>query len=140
MIHLIKLCVGISSVQQLIDWRVERDQLGLGRPDGMTVHRTRMMPKRRDEIMGQGSLYWVINGAIRARQRIADLEVTQDDEGKSMCNIIMHPKLIWTVPQPRRPFQGWRYFLVDDSPADLPDDVLDDDMAMAEELAKLGLI
>lgn len=139
--HIIKLCVGISSVEELIAWRADRQSQGFGRTDGLARHRTRMMPKRAEEIVGQGSLYWVIAGAIRCRQRIVALEATTDSEGKSCCDILMHPDIVRTVPYPRRPFQGWRYLDAKDAPADLgaaASEALPDDMA--EELARLGLI
>ncbi len=139
--HIIKLCVGVTSVEDLMQWRAQRQARGLGRPDGLGVHRTRMMPKRADEIVGQGSLYWVIAGAIRCRQVIAALEAATDHEGKSCCDILLEPDIIRTAPQPRRPFQGWRYLVPKEAPADLVrqgEDLPPDEMA--EELAKLGLI
>ena len=96
--HIIKLCVGVSSVEELIEWRSLRREQGFGRPDGLNVHRTRMMPKRAGEIVGQGSLYWVIAGAVRARQVIADLKAETDGEGKSCCDILLEPELIRTAP------------------------------------------
>lgn len=140
MIHLIKLCVGVSSVEELAEWRADRKAAGLGRPDGLNVHRTRMMPKRADEIVGQGSLYWVIGGAIRGRQKIVDLQATTDEEGISRCLILMEPGVIRTVPQPKRPFQGWRYLKPVDAPADLGENGAEADGELVSELARLGLI
>ncbi|WP_404403655.1 DUF1489 family protein [Pelagibacterium halotolerans] len=140
--HIIKLCVGVSSVDELVAWREHRRAQGLGRPDGLNRHRTRMMPKRADEIVGQGSLYWVIAGAVRCRQRIVALEAAVDEEGRSCCDILMDSELIRTVPQPRRPFQGWRYLDPKDAPADLSTGTGEDlpPEGMAEELAKFGLL
>lgn len=139
--NIIKLCVGVSSVEQLIEWRAERKAQGFGRADGLVVHRTRMMPKMADEIAGEGSLYWVIAGAVRCRQRIVGFEAVTDAEGKQQCHILLDPEIVRTMPYPRRPFQGWRYLEAKDSPPDLvsengeaPPD------GMAEELAELGLI
>lgn len=140
MINLIKLCVGATSVEDLLAWRADRRARGLGRPDGLNVHRTRMMPKRRDEIVGKGSLYWVIAGTIRCRQLIVGLDAEKNDEGRSCCDILMDPEVIMTVPQPKRPFQGWRYLQVKDAPADLNPGTKEEDIGLAEELAKLGLI
>lgn len=139
--HIIKLCVGVSSVEELAEWREQVRTSGLGRADGLNVHRTRMMPKKADEIVGQGSLYWVIGGAIRCRQVIAGLEAATDAEGRGCCNILLEPELIRTAPYPRRPFQGWRYLAAKDAPPDLGrsgEDVPPE--GMAEELAQLGLI
>lgn len=140
MIHLIKLCVGCPSVEELQEWRDQRRTRGLGRPDGLNVHRTRMTPKRADEIIGQGSLYWVMGGLIRARQLVVGLENGTDPEGRSYCEILMAPELIRTVPQPRRPFQGWRYLKPEDAPADLDAGADDDGGELVEELARLGLL
>ncbi|WMT85371.1 DUF1489 domain-containing protein [Pelagibacterium sp. 26DY04] len=139
--HIIKLCVGVSSIEELAEWRAQRRAQGLGRPDGLNVHRTRMMPKKADEIIGQGSLYWVISGVIRCRQVIAGLEAATDAEGRTCCNILLEPELIRTTPYPRRPFQGWRYLLPKDAPPDLgrPGEETPPE-GMAEELAQLGLI
>lgn len=139
--NIIKLCVGVSSVEELLEWRAERQARGLGRPDGLVVHRTRMTPKRADEIVGNGSLYWVIGGAVRCRQRIVGFESSIDSEGRRQCHILLDPEIVRTMPYPRRPFQGWRYLEPKDAPPDAsvgageaPPD------GMAEELAELGLI
>ncbi|GGA60626.1 DUF1489 family protein [Pelagibacterium lentulum] len=140
--HIIKLCVGVSSVDELIEWREMRRSQGFARDDGNNVHRTRMMPKRADEIVGQGSLFWVMAGAVRCRQLIVGLEAATDSEGKSCCDIILDPNVIRTSPYPRRPFQGWRYLDPKDAPSDLAtgsDDQLPPE-GMAEDLARLGLI
>lgn len=138
-IHLIKLCVGCAQVEDLETWRAERKAMGLGRPDGLNVHRTRMMPRRGDEIVGQGSLYWVMGGVIRGRQPIVGLESDVDQEGRSFCKILMAPGVIRTVPYPKRPFQGWRYLRPEDAPADLAGDA-DPDASLVHDLARLGLI
>lgn len=138
--HIIKLCVGVSSVDDLIAWRAERRAQGFGRADGLNLHRTRMMPKKAGDIVGQGSLYWVMGGAVRCRQAIIALEAATDGEGRSCCDILLHPDIIRTVPYPRRPFQGWRYLDPKDSPPDL--NVSGDELpeGMARELAELGLL
>lgn len=140
MTHLIKLCVGIRNVSQLEEYRRNRRESGDGRADGMDVHRTRMMPKRSDEIVGKGSLYWVITGKIQVRQLIVALERTTDEDGKKYCDIIMDPKLIRTIPQPKRAFQGWRYLARDDAPPDLDLSSEENDSGLAAELTQLGLL
>ena len=140
MIHLIKLCVGVDSVEQLENWRAERKALGLGRADGLNYHRTRMTPKRAGEIAGQGSLYWVIGGEIRGRQKIAGFESVVRDDGVPACLILMEPGVIRTVPQPRRPFQGWRYLKPEDAPPDLDPEVDLGESEIIAELARLGLL
>jgi len=140
MIHLIKLCVGVGSVEELEDWRAQRRAMGLGRPDGLNFHRTRMTPKRADEIAGQGSLYWVIGGEIRGHQKIAGFEPSVRDDGVPACDILLEPSVIRTVPRPRAAFQGWRYLKPEDAPPDLETLGEDDDSAIVAELARLGLL
>ncbi len=141
MLHMIKLCVGISSVDELEDYRRERCVKISGMEGEFHVHRTRMRPRRTEEIVGQGSLYWVIKGTIRCRQTIVALSHETDSEGKSCCDIIMHPRLIRTVPYPKRAFQGWRYLPIKDAPVDLTaGENLENDAQLAGELAELGLI
>jgi hypothetical protein len=93
--HLIKLCVGIDSVEQLAAWQAMR--LEKQRQAGVTpelVHRTRQMPKRREAVLKSGSLYWVIKGSVRARQRILDLrEETDSRAGRSRAGGISIPKM-----------------------------------------------
>ena len=141
MLHMIKLCVGISSVDELISYRESRGVPVEGIRGECHVHRTRMRPKRGSEIVEKGSLYWVIKGAVRCRQRIVKLALETDHEGKSCCDIIMAPEIIRTIPYPKRPFQGWRYLLEKDAPGDLNSSrEMQNDAALAAELAELGLI
>ena len=140
MIHLIKLCVGVDSIEDLETWRAERQAMGLGREDGLNFHRTRMTPKRAEEIVGQGSLYWVIAGEIRGRQKIVGLESTVREDGVPSCLILMEPGVIRTVPQPRRPFQGWRYLRPEDAPDDLDPTADPGESAIIADLARLGLL
>lgn len=122
-VHLIKLCVGADSVDDLQAW-VDR-RVAERRRSGealLSHHDTRMWPKRADEVLDGGSLYWVIRGAVQARQRILALEELQDGGGRTMCRLGLDPQLVRTEPRARRPFQGWRYLTVDDAPPDLRTD------------------
>lgn len=130
----------MTSVQHLEELRAERRANGHGREDGHNVHRTRMMPKRRDELLSGGSLYWVIAGTIQCRQNLVDLASETNLEGRSCCDIVMDPKIIRTIPQPKRPFQGWRYLTENDAPGDLNSGNSEGDAELAAELTKLGLI
>ena len=47
MIHLIKLCVGVDSVEELEEWRAQRRAMGLGRPDGLNFHQHAHDPETR---------------------------------------------------------------------------------------------
>ena len=82
-LHLIKLCVGVESIQSLAQWQKRRltELKKKGRPLQL-VHVTRQTPKRADELLDGGSLYWVIRGSIAVRQRhIQACSVTQDPTG-----------------------------------------------------------
>lgn len=113
-IHMVKLCVGADDIDDLINWQ-KRLMKSLPRP----VHHTRMTPKRREELLAGGSIYWVIRRAIRVRQRIVDIRNFDDDNGRSMCELVFDPEVVRTYAQPKRPFQGWRYLKPDAAPRDL---------------------
>lgn len=116
-VNLIKLSVGTENVDDLANWQVgKRAQTS----DGLPRHVTRMFPKRVDEILNGGSIYWVIKGVIQARQRILRLDEVMGDDGIRRCAIVLDPELIRTQTSLRRPFQGWRYLTPADAPPDLP--------------------
>jgi hypothetical protein len=119
-LHLIKLAVGCDSVKDLKSWVAERMQTAKkkGLPQHH-VHVTRMMPKRVDELLDGGSLYWVIRGEIAAREKIIAIEPFRDRDGIGRCRLVMQPKVISVLARPMRPFQGWRYFTEDAAPPDL---------------------
>jgi hypothetical protein len=137
-LHLIKLCVGVSEVEEMDAWiamcKRGRDTLD---------HVTRMFPRRKSDIVPGGSLYWVMRGMIMCRQPIADLEQVVGSDGIQRCRIVFKPHIIRVRPTPRRAFQGWRY--LDD--ADVPPDLKKGEMAVADmpedmrrNLAALGLL
>ena len=102
-----------------------------------------MFPKRRDEILKGGSLYWVIRGLIQCRQPIIDLEAVRGDDGIDRCRIVYDTKSILVRPTPRRAFQGWRYLEAADAPPDLKRSAGDStgmSPKMRRELAELGLL
>ena len=142
-LHLIKLCVGADSIEDLAEWQAKRvkeqKKKGVKKPELM--HVTRMTPKKKDEILDGGSLYWVIKGQIAVRQKIVDLRpVTKN--GTPHCGIVYTPELVPVARRHCRAFQGWRYFDPKDAPADirgrkgaasLPE-------ALQKELVELGLL
>ena len=117
-VHLIKLSVGPDSLAELAGWQAQRlkDMRRKGQEPEL-VHITRHRPKRAEEVLDGGSIYWVIKGWVVARQRLIALRpVTQD--GIPHCGLVYAPELITVHPQPRRPFQGWRYLDAADAPSD----------------------
>jgi hypothetical protein len=143
MIHMIKLCVGVATLEELESYREERAHWwGADYGEDVHVHRTRTMPKRRAEMEGIASIYWVISGVIRCRQPILRLAEAVDEAGLACCDIIMSPDMIRVSPRPKSPFQGWRYLDPKDAPPDLGKGGLaeDGDPELALELSKLGLI
>ena len=136
-LHILKLCVGVSEIAELETWledcRAGRDTL---------EHVTRMFPKRREEIVPGGSLYWVIRGMIMCRQPIAGLEPVTGADGIDRCRIVFKPEIVLVRPSPRRAFQGWRYLAACDAPPDFPKSARAEGMPerMRRELAELGLL
>jgi hypothetical protein len=143
-LHLIKLCVGAESIEDLREW-VSRKALtaiaaGL---EPHSYHTTRMVPKRMDELLEGGSLYWVIKGQVQARQPLIGIETFTDGEGIGRCNLLLGPEVVETELQPRRAFQGWRYLKVNEAPRDLASlsgSGAELPLELRRELAELGLL
>jgi hypothetical protein len=142
-LHLLKLCVGCDSVEDLEEWiahrLAEKERAGEPREH---FHVTRMVPKQIDDLIAGGSLYWVIKGAVQCRQRLIDIRPFKDAEGVSRCRLVLDTKVIRTEWQPRRAFQGWRYLRVADAPADLGRNGASGAMSpqLQRELSELGLL
>jgi hypothetical protein len=100
-----------------------------------------MVPKRIDELLDGGSLYWVIKGNVQVRQPLVDVRPFTDDNGIRRCDLVLEPRLVLTRWQSRRAFQGWRYLKPEDAPVDLEAD-LDVQLPsqLRVELAALGLL
>ena len=137
-LNLIKLSVGTESVDDLIDWQSSARARG---PDGLPRHVTRMWPKRADELLDGGSIYWVIKGLVLARQRIVRLDEVDRGDGIRRCAIVLDPDLRRTESAPRRPFQGWRYLAGSDAPRDLSRGRANDDLphTLMAALADIGV-
>jgi len=126
-LHLIKLCVGCDTVEELLGWwAVEGAD---GRPWKL---RTRQTPRRAAEVEDGGSLYRVFKGFILCRQRVLGIE-TAGEGAAARCLITLDPKPVLVAPTLRRPFQGWRYLDPKDAPPDLG---RDGEAAMPAPLAK----
>lgn len=139
-VNMMKLSVGTENVDQLIAWQQHRAELS---PGGQYYHQTRMWPKRVDEILNGGSIYWVIKGEISARQRIIRFDEKIGNDGIRRCGIVLDHEVVPTVNTLRRPFQGWRYLAPEDAPADLPkgraqEEPLPEELNRA--LAEIGLL
>ena len=138
-LHLQKLSVGTESPDDLAAWQAAlRAQTG----DGLPRHVTRMWPSREDEILGAGSIYWVIKGVILCRQHILRFDEVTRGDGIRRCAIVLDPALIRVATAPRRAFQGWRYLKDADAPPDLPASRAGEDVlppALSAALAEIGL-
>ncbi|GGA82156.1 hypothetical protein GCM10011491_06950 [Brucella endophytica] len=102
-----------------------------------------MVPKRIDELLDGGSLYWVIKGNIQCRQRLTDIRPFTDTDGIQRCHLVLEPRLVLTEWQPRRAFQGWRYLKENEIPADVTNGVKGRvalPVELRQELAALGLL
>lgn len=142
-LHLIKLCVGVETLQELAQW--QKGRIAALKKKGRKaelVHVTRQTPKRAPELLDGGSLYLVIKGQIAARQPLVDIRPARGKDGVPRCGLVYAPELIPTLRRAHRPFQGWRYLDPKDAPPDarglkrgkgLPD-------ALCAELAELGLL
>ncbi|MGH6950051.1 MAG: DUF1489 family protein [Vitreimonas sp.] len=118
-VNIVKLCVGADSVENLALWQIEQiKRARKAKLPPRPVCGTRMWPKRVDDVLKGGSLYWVIKGVIGVRQRIVAIDHVTDSHGER-CGLYLDAHLQRTVPQPRRAFQGWRYLEPKDAPADL---------------------
>ena len=119
-LHLRKLCVGVDRPEDLVAWQLQASAARGGR----VWHVTRAWPKRAAELLDGGSLYWIMGGQIRARQRILGLEphAPQGEPGaaaRPYCRIVLDSPVIPVLPRPHHPFQGWRYLAAADAPPDL---------------------
>ncbi|WP_144185008.1 DUF1489 family protein [Elioraea rosea] len=142
MLHLIKLAVGCATAEDL----AERQKARI-KADPPLRHQTRNLPRRAEEIVGRGSLYWVIGGFIQVRQRIVAIEPDVWDDGSACCGLHLDQKLVPVQLRPVKPFQGWRYLEGPDAPPDLSRGAQASARSVAamparlrRELAELGLL
>lgn len=133
-LHLIKLCVGADTPEDLRRWRARRAAEG-HRP----IVYTRQTPKRFDEVLDGGSLYWVMKGQVLIRQPVVAIETIGEGQARR-CEILLGDEMVPTAPQPRRAFQGWRYLEPRDAPSDLDFGGADESIPqeLAKELRELG--
>jgi hypothetical protein len=141
-VHLIKLCVGADSLEDLEQWQNQRlKEQKRARQAPELMHVTRHTPKRAEDVLAGGSLYWVIKGWLCARQALTELRPLTRN-GVPHCGLVLDKELVRIHPRPCRAFQGWRYLHTKDAPPDIIKGKNDDDMpeTLRRELAVLGLL
>jgi hypothetical protein len=131
----------VDSIEDLADW--QKDRLTTMKKRGQKAelkHTTRMVPKRREELLDGGSLYWVIKGTVAVRQTLVDIRPFVDKEGVSRCHLVLDKTLTIVAPRPRRAFQGWRYLPAKEAPPDVGSKARNLPDKLRRELAELGLL
>ncbi|HEV2560569.1 MAG TPA: DUF1489 domain-containing protein [Rhizomicrobium sp.] len=141
-LHLIKLSVGSESLETFISWHKKR--LAEKKKKGQKaelIHVTRMTPKRQEELLDGGSLYWIIKGYVSVRTPLIELRPMVKN-GAPHCGLVYAPKFIPVVRRAHRPFQGWRYLNAKDAPPDIATGKGGKGLsaALQAELAELGLL
>jgi hypothetical protein len=132
-LHMIKLCVGCDTIEELEAWRAA--DVRSGRP--WTMH-TRQTPKRAAEMVAGGSLYRVFKGVILCRQAIVEI-ATVGEGPNARCEVTLDATVVRVAPTPRRAFQGWRYLEAKDAPEDLAQDLCAEiPPDLARQLRELG--
>ena len=144
-LHIIKLCVGADSLDDLSQWMAARMREAERRGQPLRhAHVTRMAPKRAADILSGGSLYWVIKGLISARQAIIGIDpFIIDADGVRRCRLWLDGEVVAVAQRPVRAFQGWRYYEPKDAPPDLDHarpGFAEMPEAMRRDLVSLGLL
>ena len=116
MLHLIKLAVGVRDIAHLRAVQAARAEA-----NPPLRHKTRNQPRRKDELLDGGSIYWVIQGAIIARQLLRDVIEDTYEDGSTCAAIVLNPEIVQVEARLMKPFQGWRYLTAADAPPDLAD-------------------
>lgn len=136
-----KLSVGPKDLAAL-----RRLQAGRLRADPPLRHWTRVAPRRRDELLDGGSIYWVVGGWLRARQRLLALDPDTWDDGRPAVALTLDPLLVPVEARPVKPFQGWRYLDPADAPPDLAEGATEAEgldalpARLRQDLRALGLL
>jgi hypothetical protein len=134
-VHLKKLSVGSTSIDSLRALQTQR-LANVGR----LIHITRNRPRRAEELLDGGSIYWIIKGVMTARQAILDFDEAQRADGSPACGIVLSPEIVNVLPTRMRIFQGWRYLEVADAPVDVATDNGEDmPSEFVAELRELGI-
>ena len=141
-LHLIKLAVGVDSLAHMKEVQAARRKQRRQTPRSPHWVYTRNTPRRSEELLDGGSLYWVVRGVIRCRQELVGFDEDFDrEEARKYCRIKVKRTIVATVPVAFKPFQGWRYLEPERAPPDLSrGDTRDMPVEMAAELKRLGLL
>ena len=141
-LHLMKMAAGISSLEELKNRqsRYAKKRKKNGASYLEVGHVTRMWPKRAEELLDGGCLYWVFAGGIRVRQRILDFQEYADEDGHRRCRIVLDSELTETDFLKKRAFQGWRYLAVGDAPPDIGKASTQGPSELRAQLKELGLL
>lgn len=141
-LHLIKLAVGVDDLGHMKKLQAARRKQRGQSPRSPHWVYTRNTPRRSEELLAGGSLYWVVRGVIRCRQELVGFEEDIDQvDGKKYCRIRVKRPLVQTAPRACSAFQGWRYLEPERAPPDLSQgDTADMPVEMAAELKRLGLL
>jgi hypothetical protein len=132
-LHLTKVAFGAASVDHLAE------RLRIRSEEGAVFLTTRYLPKRHEEVTGQGSLYWILKHQLVARSPI--LAFGEAEGGRVAIHI--DPLLVLVQARPKRAHQGWRYLEGSDAPLDLGGDstgIAEMPSALVGKLAELALI
>jgi len=129
-LHLTKVAFGSTSFDMLDERLAARVAAG---PLFLT---TRYLPKRHEEIAGQGSLFWIIKHTLVARSTITGFGEAEDGR----VAILLAPALVRVQPRPKRAHQGWRYLEADDAPLDFGEGDYEADAMPSALLAKLSAL
>lgn len=108
-LHLTKVAFGVTSLDQLVE------RLRLRAAAGPVELTTRYLPKRHAEVVGRGSLYWIVKHKLVARSAIVGFG---EAEGGRVA-IRLDPELVLVQARAKRAHQGWRYLEDADAPLDL---------------------
>jgi hypothetical protein len=114
MLHLTKLAVGVRDIAHLAQIQAVRAAI-----EPPLRHRTRSFPRRAAELLDGGSIYWVIAGAMLARQRLIDIRADHWEDGGACAGLLLDPALVPVAGRVTRPFQGWRYLTAEAAPEDI---------------------
>ena len=100
-VHLKKLSVGSASVDGLRALQAQR-LANVGR----LIHITRNRPRRVEELLNGGSIYWIIKGVMTARQAIIDFVEAERADGSPACGIVLSPEIVTVAPTRMRIFKA----------------------------------